>query len=272
MKTNGLWRCLAAASLCATAILLIGFGCAVKDMLFPYRGQAANAAEPKAVRTEAGSLEKTSEIRIVALGDSLTKGTGDNTGDGYVKQVAAGLRKATNKPVKIINNLAINGLRADQLAERLDSDKGFAYALQKANLILLTIGGNDLFHTARARNAGRKLSAYSMEGLSKELPATLERFEQIIKELYAINSSAKIVYVGLYNPFYDIKELRSGSLEVQQWNEKAYALLHNYPNMIMVPTFDLFEGKIADYLSDDHFHPNHNGYERVASRILDSLN
>jgi len=272
VKTNWLWRCLAAASLCATALLLIGFGCAVKDMLFPYQGQAAAAVEPKGVRTEAGSLEKTSEIRIVALGDSLTKGTGDNTGDGYVKQVAAGLRKTTNKPVKIINNLAINGLRADQLAERLDSDKGFAYALQKANLILLTIGGNDLFHTARTQNAGRKLSAYSMEGLSKELPTALGRFEQIIRELYAINSTAKIVYLGLYNPFYDIKELRSGSLEVQQWNEKAYALLHRYPNMIMVPTFDLFEGKIADYLSDDHFHPNHNGYERVASRILDSLN
>jgi lysophospholipase L1-like esterase len=255
-------------------LLIIGFGWAVKDTLYPNleQGEVAKEISTDAATAPAGFLKEAKEIRIVALGDSLTKGTGDHTGEGYVKQVAEGLRVQWKKPVKIVNNLAINGLRADQLADRLDSDQGFAYALKSANLILLTIGGNDLFYNARAKNTGRRLSAFSMMGLTTEIPAALKRFEQVIKELNTINSTAKIVYVGLYNPFYDIEELRGGSLGVQQWNEQAYTLLHSHPNMIMIPTFDLFEGKIAENLSNDHFHPNHQGYGKIASRILDSLN
>jgi lysophospholipase L1-like esterase len=274
LKAAMLWRLLAVTSICATVLLFIGFSWAVNDTLYPALKQETNMNEWKqeAVRPAVHSFKDAAEIRIVALGDSLTKGTGDHTGEGYVKQVAEGLRSEWNKPVTIINNLSINGLRADELAERLDSDNGFAYALKSANLILLTIGGNDLFHQTRARNAGRKLSAFTMLEQTKELPTAMTRFDRVIKELYKINSTAKIVYVGLYNPFYDIEELRIGSLQVQQWNEEAYSMLHSYPNMIMIPTYDLFEGKIGDYLSNDHFHPNHQGYGKIASRILDSLN
>lgn len=275
MKAAMLWRLLGVSSICATALLIFGFGWAVKDTLYPNLKQETNTKEWKqeaAVRPEVNSYKNATEIRIVALGDSLTKGTGDHTGEGYVKQVAEGLRSRWNKPVTIVNNLAINGLRADELAERLESDSGFAYALKSANLILLTIGGNDLFQHARARNAESKLSVIRMLERSKELPAVMNRFDLVTQELNRINSTAKIVYVGLYNPFYDIEELRIGSLQVQQWNAEAYSLLHSYPNMIMIPTYDLFEGKIGDFLSNDHFHPNHQGYGKIASRILDSLN
>lgn len=219
----------------------------------------------------AAVLEETAEIRIAALGDSLTKGTGDSSGEGYVKKVVEGLKLEKGKPVKLLNNLAINGLQADELADRLAEDTGFEYVLRQANLILLSIGGNDLFNSVRASNSGRKLSAYSLKGLSDQLPDSLERFERVIAELHSINANATIIYIGLYNPFYDIEELRSGSLEVQQWNEEAYSILHSYPNMMMIPIFDLFEGKIGNYLSSDHFHPNGQGYERIADRILESL-
>ena len=89
--------------------------------------------------------------------------------------------------------------------------------------------------------------------------------------LHEINPNAHIVYLELYNPFYDIKELRDGSLEVQNWNEQAYALAHAYPNMTLIPTFDLFERTISSYLSSDHFHPNHDGYAQIAARIVQSL-
>ncbi|WP_063846102.1 GDSL-type esterase/lipase family protein [Paenibacillus sp. FJAT-27812] len=273
MKATWLWRFLAVSSICATTLLCIGFGWAVKDTLYPTleSGEAAIEIKQDAMTPEAGSLKEAKEIRIVALGDSLTKGTGDHTGEGYVKQAAEGLRDQWKKPVKIVNNLAINGLRADQLADRLEHDQGFAYALKSANLIFLSIGGNDLFQNTRAKNTGRKLSAYSMWGLATEIPAALNQLARVVTSLNKINSSAKKVYIGLYNPFYDIKELRGGSLGVQQWNEEAYTLLHSYPNMMMIPTFDLFEGKIAEHVSNDHFHPNHEGYGKIAARILDSL-
>lgn len=276
VKSDAIWRTLAALSICATAVLLFGFGFAVKDMLYPDLLEKSEVQKVEPAETTgqsaAISLEEAAEIRVVALGDSLTKGTGDATGEGYVKEMVSGLRAEMGKPVRLLNNLAINGLQADDLAERLSSDNGFKLVLQQANLILFTIGGNDLFHSVRASNAGRQLSAYSMKGLADELHKELKSFEHVIEELHSINPNAKLVYVGLYNPFYDIKELRSGSLEVQEWNKEAYTLIHSYPNMMMVPTFDLFEGKIGDYLSDDHFHPNHQGYEQIAARIIESLN
>jgi lysophospholipase L1-like esterase len=68
-----------------------------------------------------------------------------------------------------------------------------------------------------------------------------------------------------------VKDLREGSLEVQEWNEQAYALIHSYPNMTLVPTFDLFERTLSRYISSDHFHPNHDGYTQIAIRIVQSV-
>lgn len=267
------WNGLMIVSICATAVLLLGFGWAVKDMLLPDLNQMDHTEKAEeAIKPAVGTLEKASEIQIVALGDSLTKGTGDATGEGYVKRVVKGLHTELNKPVRVLNNLAINGMQADELADRLHNDNGFKYAIQQANLILLTIGGNDLFQSARAKNAGKKLTASTISSITNELPEALDHFKQVITELNIINKNAQIVYIGLYNPFYDIEVLRNGSLDVQQWNKEAYAILHTYPNMMMIPTFDLFEGKITDYLSPDHFHPNQQGYERIAARIVESLN
>ncbi|RCW51028.1 GDSL-type esterase/lipase family protein [Paenibacillus prosopidis] len=272
VKFRKLWLALAAASLCTTAFLIIGFGFVLKDMLIPvFPKFDVKPVNPERGAPAAPVMEETGEIRIAALGDSLTKGTGDSTGEGYVKKVVEGLMLEKGKPVRMLNNLAINGLQADELADRLADDRGFQYVLKQANLILLTIGGNDLFNSVRASNAGRKLSAYSLKGLSNRLPEAMERFERVIAELHSINANATIIYIGLYNPFYDIEELRSGSLEVQQWNKEAYTVIQSYPNMMMIPVFDLFEWNIGNYLSSDHFHPNGQGYERIADRILESL-
>ncbi|MFC4777633.1 GDSL-type esterase/lipase family protein [Paenibacillus sp. GCM10023252] len=266
------WRSIFLVSLAATLLLLVGFGYAVQDIVNPKLPPAAPAGPQAAIERQPG-LKDANEIRITALGDSLTKGTGDSTGTGYVKAVVSGLKEGLppGKTVSLINNLAINGLRADQLSKRLASDRGFRYALQQSNLILLTIGGNDLFQYAQGARRTPVPGQLDSESLSKQLPEGLARLKLVFKELNAINPMAKIVYVGLYNPFYDVPQLRSSSKQVQAWNEGAYALMEPYPNMMMVPTFDLFEGRIADYLSSDHFHPNHEGYKQIASRIVQSV-
>ncbi|WP_274650546.1 GDSL-type esterase/lipase family protein [Paenibacillus humicola] len=271
-RSNGLWKTIGLAALASTLLLIFGFGYAVKDMLWPkaeaFEGQPAQTAPPAAA-----GLANASEIRVTAIGDSLTKGTGDETGDGYVKQVIAMLQKKwPSVPVKLNNNLGINGLRADQLAKLLQSDKGFRYSVSQANLILFTIGGNDLFQIATGTSASEATGEVDLNKLKKELPQGIDRLKQVLKTLHELNPNAQVVYVGLYNPFYDVKELRPGSIEVQKWNEQAYEAVHQYANMTIVPTFDLFEKTIGTYLSSDHFHPNHVGYEQIAERIVQSLN
>ncbi|MBW7458730.1 GDSL-type esterase/lipase family protein [Paenibacillus sepulcri] len=273
MKSNrstGLWRAVSITALASTLLLLFGFGYSVKDMLWPagkaYEGESS-AVQPE----KTASLAASKEIRITAFGDSLTKGTGDATGEGYVKQVVRLLQEKFRIPVKLNNNLAINGLRADQLVEQLKTDKGYRYSISQANLILFTIGGNDLFQIATGEEASEATGNFSLDKLRKELPIGIARLKSVVAELHEINPTAQVVYTGIYNPFYDLQDLREGSLEVQKWNTQAYELLHQYPNMTLIPTFDLFENTIQTYISSDHFHPNHDGYAQIAARIAQSL-
>ncbi|WP_219837690.1 GDSL-type esterase/lipase family protein [Paenibacillus sp. R14(2021)] len=266
-----MWRIIGISALAATLLLLVGFGYAVKDMLYP-KAQAYMGSDSKPELPPSGSLSSSKQITIAAIGDSLTKGTGDSTGEGYVKQLVAQLKlKYPNIPVKLGNNLAVNGLRADQLSRLLKTDKGYRYALKQANLIVFSIGGNDLFQIASGTTASESTGDLSLDKLKKELPQGLNRLTSVIKQLHEINPNAQVVYMGLYNPFYDLKDFRDGSLQIQQWNEQAYSVLHKYPNMTMIPTFDLFERTINTYLSSDHFHPNHDGYRQIAARIAQSL-
>lgn len=272
-SSNGLWRAIGISALASTIVLLGGFGYAVKDMIAPqastYEGEQAAEPAPPAEQTE---LSKSKSITVAAIGDSLTKGTGDATGEGYVKQVVALLKsKYPDIPVKLGNNLALNGLRADQLAHLLSTDKGYRYALQQANLIVFTIGGNDLFQIASGQSSNQVTGDISLDQVKAELPKGMERFKKVVGLIHDINPNAQVVYAGLYNPFFDLSDLRDGSLQVQKWNEEAYSIMHQYKNMTMVPTFDLFERTIGTYLSNDHFHPNHDGYGQIAKRIVQSL-
>ncbi|RJX37801.1 GDSL family lipase [Paenibacillus pinisoli] len=273
-RSRVLWGWIAASSILATVVLAAGLGLVFKDLLAAPaaadRKPEANVS-PSPSAEQASSLADMKEIRIVALGDSLTKGTGDPSGKGYVQHVADGLKKKYGKRVQVLNNLAVNGMQASELIERLSHDSGYQYAVKQANLILFTIGGNDLFLSARARMAQKDWKTLEADGLAQGIEEALERFRRIADTINRLNPSAKVVYMGLYNPFYDLDNLRRASISMQEWNTGAYAAIHPYPNMLMIPTFDLFEGRIGEYLSSDHFHPNREGYERIAGRMLESL-
>jgi lysophospholipase L1-like esterase len=265
MGTKAIWRIVGTISLLATLLFLAGFGYAVNDMLFPRDSIFA----PARTADDTPAHQPKEGYRIVALGDSLTQGTGDDTGEGYVKKTVRLLKDKTGKPVTLINNLGVGGLRADQLADTLADNRSYADAIRQANLILLTIGGNDLFRSARG-------VLNTPQGLETELAGEfvnegLGRLDRILTKLHAINPDARIIYVGLYNPFYGVPELRAGSETVQAWNGGAYRLLSRYPGATLVPTYDLFEQTIEQYLSGDSFHPNGAGYAAIAQRIVQSI-
>ncbi|MCM3628197.1 GDSL-type esterase/lipase family protein [Paenibacillus glycanilyticus] len=271
LSSGNLWRIIGIFAVLSTLLLVAGFGFAVKDLLYPKGGAFTGKSNVPALPAE-GKLSEGKDIVITAIGDSLTKGTGDASGEGYVKQLVALLKqKYPDTSVRLNNNLAVNGLKADWLEQLLESDKGYSFALRQANVIVFTIGGNDLFQIASGTSPGKAADGLNLDKLKADLPQALNRLAKVVKRLHAINPHAQVVYVGMYNPFYNIPEYRGGSLQIQQWNERAYALLHQYSNMTMVPTFDLFENAIGRYLSSDHFHPNHDGYAQIAARIVQSL-
>ncbi len=298
------WRAVSLISIAATILLLGGFVYAVKDILYP-RGEALLTTLPQETAAPAAAADGV--IKIVALGDSLAKGTGDNEGSGFVKRTIDGLTAKGSK-ANLTGNLGINGMTTAGLQSRLQQE-GVKYALRQSNVILVSIGGNDLFRgsdllgssskgqqiaapeTESTDNGGTGTSAGSglgagegmtggaegagdltPESLLAALPEAAKRLNTILERIAEINPEAQIFYMGLYNPFGDIPELLvPGNQAVTAWNNAAMDIINKHSNMTLVPTFDLFNRHLDKYLSGDHFHPNGDGYQRMSERIVQAV-
>ncbi|MEW9698906.1 GDSL-type esterase/lipase family protein [Paenibacillus sp. SI8] len=263
-----IWGAIGLTASISTIVFAVGFAYAANQIWFP------KASGDLAISTTAPKketvIEAKSKLQIVALGDSLTAGTGDNTGKGYVGRVREKLELQSGKPVFVLNNLAIPGYKSDQLLTDLALKKT-QDALAQADIVLLTIGGNDLFAGGEDMFKGEK-QEFNPDAALKRIDPALERVDQVLKAINKANPNAVIMYVGLYHPFLDLDPNREGSLIVQRWNNRVFEMSNVYPNMVIVPTYDLFEQNLIKYLSAaDHFHPNGDGYERIADRIVQIL-
>ncbi|WP_434750621.1 GDSL-type esterase/lipase family protein [Paenibacillus amylolyticus] len=261
-----IWRSVSTISIIATLLLIFGFGYAIKDVIFPQGDSTLNDGQKTSAPTQdAGNkaIVEDGKIRMAVIGDSLARGTGDDEGLGFVRR-AGNLLKEKGYDVQVLNNLGVNGLRTDALLKKLD-EQGVKYVLQQSNFILLSIGANDLFQGGQVLQGEDPPTA---EKLAAALPETSKRLQEILKKVKEINPNAQIAYIGLYNPFGNVKELeKPGNAVVAAWNDAAMSILNNEDKMTLVPTFDLFENHLDEYLSSDHFHPNGLGYQQMAVRI-----
>ncbi|GIP32466.1 lipase/acylhydrolase [Paenibacillus sp. J2TS4] len=255
----------------STVLFLFGFVYAVKDILFPIAGEPVVNREDLSATNPLLSMNK---IQIVALGDSLTKGQGDSTGEGYVGKVKSWLEKETSKDV-FVWNYAVGGLRTDQLLDYINgSNSEISQSIKKANLVLITIGGNDLFQFGLSQSVDSDPDSLEIDfdNVTGQMPMAMEGLERILSQTAELNPEARIIYVGLYHPFLDYDRDGQGSLLLQEWNNHAISLSLRYPNLTVVPTYDLFETYLTKYLASDHFHPNDDGYQRIAERVIQVLN
>ncbi|GAB2718365.1 GDSL-type esterase/lipase family protein [Paenibacillus thermoaerophilus] len=266
MRTSRwIWGVVGTLSLAATVLLIAGFGLAVRDVLRPQPGGFESL---KPVPSPNDPLSD-DVVEIVAFGDSLTVGTGDTTGKGYVLNLKEQLEQETGKTVRVLGNYAQDGFKTDDMRKRLDSIGEIRRSVAQADLIVFTIGGNDLFGLARNLNFFE--DTFDFGKLEERMPEALDRFDGILKSFAEWNPRATVVYVGLFNPFRDTDDSGLAGKGVALWNAKALERASSYPNTIVVPTYDLFQLNFDQYMSQDHFHPNGDGYREIARRIVQSL-
>ncbi|MGE1165367.1 GDSL-type esterase/lipase family protein [Peribacillus simplex] len=199
------------------------------------------------------------DFTVVALGDSLTRGTGDETGKGYVGLVVEELESEYNKK-PLIHNLGINGQVSKELAQQVKQPE-VKRQIQAADVILVTIGGNDLFQK------GQTLLDYDREATSELRRNYLENLHGIFKDINNVNDTATILLLGLYNPFIELDEDFDTNRIVRDWNNETAEVVALYKNAIFVPTFDIFQLSVNEYLYSDKFHPNQKGYRLIADRV-----
>lgn len=243
------------ASFCLFAY---GFVSGVNDVLNP---KASNLI--KKTDVVAKEKKKTGTLQIVSLGDSLTRGVGDKEGIGYVGRMKEDLQKDYKQKVAL-TNLAVSGAKMPDLLKQIESS-GAQYSIKQADVIVLTIGGNDLFP------GWDSLGKIDLETYRPDTETFQNEAKKIIEEIRKLNTDSPIFWLGLYNPFEDVEDLKGSSNIVVDWNASLEKLAINNKNVYITPTFDLFQNRGKDLLYSDHFHPNEIGYTYMADRLVQNV-
>jgi lysophospholipase L1-like esterase len=251
-SSRNLWRVLASVSVIGTIVLMISFVYAIRIVVFPQGGVIQGTIEPPE------PIQDDASLQIVALGDSITVGFGDTTGKGYVKNLQELLAEERSEPVYVVGNFAQNGYTTAQVLADLTDRSGIQQAVKNADILLLTAGGNDLF---------RMGDEIDVKAFQDKIPTTQATLQNIFSKINDLNSDLTIYYIALFNPFIEAIEIEGTSLAVQAWNDAAFQAAEPYDNIVIVPSYDLFEQKMGDFLSSDNYHLNDAGYLKIAMRL-----
>lgn len=205
------------------------------------------------------------QLQLLGLGDSLTEGIGDPAGEGYIGIVKEKLESKYNVKVEL-KNAAKKGQRSDQLLKKVKK-KGTMEEIAEADLIFLTIGGNDVMKVFQ--NHFFHLNVHLFEKQSEDFAGNLNEIIQMIRDK---NSDAPIFMIGLFNPYFNyFSEIVEINEIIQIWNEKSLEILEQYANTYFIPIESLFLTENDELLHDDNFHPNRRGYEQIANQLLNEL-
>ena len=241
------------------------------------------SAEPVMTKPSASALKKT--VTYVAIGDSLTKGVGDSTNQGgFVPLLAQSLTNETDLEFKAIN-YGVAGNTSSQILSRMREKKEIRKDLKQAQLLTITVGGNDL-----RKAILEDTSNLDLDRFDKPAKTYVKNLKQIIELARKDNPDLPIYVVGIYNPLYlnfpDLTELQT---LVDQWNQRTEETLSAYQGVYFVPINDLLykgiDGKSGvteselgketvtnDALYDeDSFHPNNTGYEIIKEAVLEKI-
>ncbi|WP_257350474.1 GDSL-type esterase/lipase family protein [Pseudalkalibacillus decolorationis] len=215
-------------------------------------------------RAEAEPVPETviEDIHVVGLGDSLTKGSGDDTEKGYIQPVSQYIRDVTDEDVSL-KNFGIHGYPSDKLVKKIETEEVQKH-LKEADHIFITIGGNDILNIVEYNFFNLNLDVFD---------AGLEQYRKnlfiIVQSVRTMNPEANIYLVGLFNPFHNFfQDIDEVDQVIEEWNETIKLVAELNDNTSFIPIEDIFIGEDSkEYFSSDKLHPNQNGYLKMAERI-----
>lgn len=221
-------------------------------------------------------VPKKSKIQIVAIGDSLTEGIGDSKsiGGGYVTRLTK--KVSSTYDVKATSdNFGVSGNTSSQIIDRISFDQKIHKSLPEADIITVTVGGNDFMHLLK-----KKGMDLTQKDIQKEQVAFDRRLGVLLADIRHYNANAPIYLVGIYNPFsIYLSNVDDATQAFIDWGKGSKSVADSVNNTYYVDINDLYETKFVEkkakktgtnpYLSDeDHFHPNATGYDMMTDKIF----
>lgn len=220
-------------------------------------------------------------LDYVAIGDSLTEGIGDQTNQGgFVPLLANTIGDISDVNV-VSQNFGVAGNTSTQIYKRMTKEKKIQTAIKKADVITITVGGNDVMKVIRTQ-----LMNLTERSFDKPAQAYQKQLTEIFDFIRKYNPDAQVYVLGIYNPFYlnfpDITEMQD---VIDHWNQATQEMVMEQKKMYFVPINDLLyqgvdgnrgvtssDGDIQTITNDalfeeDHFHPNNIGYQIMSDAV-----
>jgi lysophospholipase L1-like esterase len=221
-------------------------------------------------------------VTIVALGDSLTQGDGDDSGRGYTGRLMDMVNAI--RPGSTMTNLGQSGWNSDAL---INGDQGLpgrlpqaveqleaAVAEGRGAVALVWIGSNDLWYLYEFGEGSDENDALDAEHFAANMDMILGQFRavgaQVIVALLDDQSKRPVALRGEAFTSITPDELNRMSQQVIRYNEIISEKAAQYDAL----TVDFYSTDIftdPSTLYDDGNHPNAAGYDIIAQKWFDAL-
>ena len=194
---------------------------------------------------------------LVALGDSLTHGVGDESGEGYTDNLQKVLTDNQHDTVTV-HNYGIPGQQTDGLLAQIQ-DSDVRERINNADYLIIFIGTNDLI-----KHNGGDLTEINEERILEGKKDYTNNLEDILSIIREENADVPVLFLGLFNPYPDSDEMEE---VVTNWNKNTQDVIGEDERTKFISTNDLFKEKSTEYFSDE-LHPNEHGYDLITQKIL----
>lgn len=221
-------------------------------------------------------------VTMVALGDSLTQGDGDDSGRGYPGRLLDLVN--TIRPGSTITNLGQSGWNSDAL---INGDQGLSGQLPRAveemeaaaaegrgAVALVWIGSNDLWYAYEYGEGSDQNDTADAEHFAANMDTILGQLRaagaQVIVALLDDQTNRPIAVQGEAFPSITADELERMSRQVTRYNEiiAEKAAQHGALTVDFYST-DIFTNPSTLYYDGNH--PNPAGYDVIAQKWFDAL-
>ncbi|WP_054712648.1 GDSL-type esterase/lipase family protein [Bacillus sp. JCM 19041] len=194
----------------------------------------------------------------VAIGDSLTIGTGSSRmGGGFVPEYSSLARNRLKQPFRV-SMLAHSGLTSRQIYQ-LATERKHQQQLFDADVITITAGGNDFIQAFREIE-----QTGSFEPTIKAGENASNCLHALVTYLCEVKQSCKKPYIiRVFNTYSPVEGVPIVDHYLSQFNRRLYDL-ERRRNVRVVDVYNAFKGKNQWYLSRDRVHPNDRGYSVMA--------
>ena len=216
------------------------------------------------------------KLNFVVLGDSIAAGYGiESEVDRYANIVA-------NNKEYDLNNLAVSGHKSADLLKLVKEDSKVKSGVEKADIISVSIGGNDFLHDLNAIITN--LTLYGAE--SKYVKNIIENLNTnlngIITEIRKLNPDTVIILQTVYNPLaiknvYGITIIPAFAQVYAVFNSVFISVADANENVYVADVYTAFANDYAEnnnpeIIQDDGIHPSVSGHKIISDVLLSEIN